>query len=236
MVKCPSCGADVADGIKFCCECGARVPQDKKCSAMTENEQKYFDEVVAVLKAKGNIGFMDRPKLARLGTSLGLPLARTLVLDGEAKTFLKQESARLAEEERLRKEQEAAAAEERRKAEQARIRAEREAAEAEERRRKDEEKRKKAEEEARKKQEEAERMSPCSAEAATDSKLVEETSSPVKANENGKNAKSSDSTGCVIVLVLLVCTIVAFWTGHWIIGIILAVFSVLGFVAEMSNK
>lgn len=33
MSKCPSCGADVADGMKFCCECGARVPQDLECPA-----------------------------------------------------------------------------------------------------------------------------------------------------------------------------------------------------------
>ena len=204
---------------------------------MTENEQKYFDGVVEVLRAKGNIGFLDRPKLTRLGTTLGLSVERTLELDSEAKSFLKQESARLAEEERLRKEREAVAAGERRKAEEARVRAEREAAEAEERRRKDEEKRKQAEEKARKKQEE-ERMSPCSADAETDSKLAKDkkTSSPVKADGNGKKAKSSDSTGCVIECVLLVGAIVAFWTGHWIIGIVVAILALLGFIGEISNN
>jgi len=33
MAKCPSCGADVTDGMKFCCECGSRIPQDKECPA-----------------------------------------------------------------------------------------------------------------------------------------------------------------------------------------------------------
>lgn len=31
MSKCPKCGAEVADGIKFCMECGEAIPQTKEC-------------------------------------------------------------------------------------------------------------------------------------------------------------------------------------------------------------
>ena len=30
-MKCNNCGAEVADGMKFCGDCGAPVPQVKKC-------------------------------------------------------------------------------------------------------------------------------------------------------------------------------------------------------------
>lgn len=31
MAKCPSCGVEVEAGVKFCCECGAKIPQSKEC-------------------------------------------------------------------------------------------------------------------------------------------------------------------------------------------------------------
>ena len=30
-MKCSNCGAEVADGMKFCGDCGAPVPQEKTC-------------------------------------------------------------------------------------------------------------------------------------------------------------------------------------------------------------
>ncbi len=216
---------------------------------MTENEQKYFDEVVAVLKAKGNIGFMDRPRLARLGTSLGVSVERALELDGEAKKFLKQEGARLAEEERLRKEQEAAA-EERRKAEEARIRAEREAAEAEERRRKDEEKRKKAEEAAEelrlKRERQLEKAKAQAARrrqaAATTDKPAETTADSQSARGVGHRQEKAETTDskkkyrpgvvnwCVMAFTFL-AMIWVFWSGHWMAGILLSIFPILALCA-----
>ena len=31
MSKCPNCGQEVEDGMKFCCECGTPIPQVRKC-------------------------------------------------------------------------------------------------------------------------------------------------------------------------------------------------------------
>ena len=31
MAKCHSCGVEVEAGVKFCCECGAKIPQSKEC-------------------------------------------------------------------------------------------------------------------------------------------------------------------------------------------------------------
>ena len=31
MAKCTNCGAEVTDKMKFCSECGTRVPTDKEC-------------------------------------------------------------------------------------------------------------------------------------------------------------------------------------------------------------
>lgn len=31
MAKCPSCGAEIEAGVKFCSECGAKIPQNKEC-------------------------------------------------------------------------------------------------------------------------------------------------------------------------------------------------------------
>ena len=224
---------------------------------MTENEQKYFDGVVEVLRAKGNIGFLDRPKLTRLGTSLGLSVERTLELDGEAKTFLKQERARLAEDERLRKEREAAEAEERRKAEEARIRAEREVAAAEERRRKDEEKRKQAEEAAaaenlrqRRERQLAKsrakspqrRQDAVPADKPAGNSVESDTKSQLSAGKGHeqqslkeKGEKSSDNVGCLISLCSAIGCVIAFWTGHWIIGIVLVIVAFMFFLAAMSD-
>ena len=30
-MKCNNCGAEVAEGMKFCCDCGSPLPQEKKC-------------------------------------------------------------------------------------------------------------------------------------------------------------------------------------------------------------
>ena len=204
---------------------------------MTENEQKYFDGVVEVLRAKGNIGFLDRPKLTRLGTSLGLSVERTLELDSEAKAFLKEEGVRLAEEERLRKEQEAAAAEERRRKDEERRKQAEEAAAAENLRQRRERQLAKSRAKSPRRREDAvpaDKPAGNSVESDAKSQL-----SAGKGHEQQslkeKGEKSSDNVGCLISLCSTIGCVIAFWTGHWIIGIVLVIVAFVFFLAAISD-
>ena len=46
-MKCPNCGDEVADGMKFCGTCGTKIPQDKKCpgcGAIIPEKMKFCPE------------------------------------------------------------------------------------------------------------------------------------------------------------------------------------------------
>lgn len=38
-MKCSNCGAEVVEGMKFCCDCGSPLPQGKKMRVLRGNNQ-----------------------------------------------------------------------------------------------------------------------------------------------------------------------------------------------------
>ena len=56
MVKCPKCFTEVEDGAKFCDECGAPIPQEKKCpkcGAILKPMSNFVRSVVIVSRLMG---------------------------------------------------------------------------------------------------------------------------------------------------------------------------------------